>query len=102
MFLSRATPRPGVLPMLTLTVAVTVGSYFAFAAIQGEFGVFRRVQLNAEMALLRAEHDRLSAELAALENLTRRLSDGYLDLDLLDERARDVLGYLRADEVVIR
>ena len=36
-----------------------------------------------------------------IENLTRRLSDDYLDLDLLDERARDVLGLLRADEIVI-
>ena len=37
-----------------------------------------------------------------MNNLTRRLSDEYLDIDLLDERVRDVLGYLRADEIVIR
>jgi cell division protein FtsB len=37
-----------------------------------------------------------------MQNLTLRLSDDYLDLDLLDEQARDVLGYLRADEIVIR
>jgi cell division protein FtsB len=44
----------------------------------------------------------LQANLAELENLTIRLSDGFLDLDLLDERARDVLGYVRYDEIVIR
>ena len=44
----------------------------------------------------------LEAQIAEIENLTRRLSDDYLDLDLLDERARDVLGLLRADEIVIR
>ena len=33
---------------------------------------------------------------------TRRLSDEYLDLDLLDERAREILGYVRADEVILR
>jgi cell division protein FtsB len=37
-----------------------------------------------------------------MENLTRRLSDDYLDLDLLDQQARDVLGLLRHDEIVIR
>ena len=37
-----------------------------------------------------------------MENRTRRLSDQFLDLDLLDEQARDVLGYIRADEIVIR
>ena len=37
-----------------------------------------------------------------MQNLTRRLSDDYLDLDLLDERAREVLGLLRADEILLR
>jgi len=37
-----------------------------------------------------------------MENRTRRLSDEYLDLDLLDERARAVLGLVRADDLVIR
>ena len=36
-----------------------------------------------------------------MEILTRRLSDDFLDLDLLDEQARDVLGYVRADEVIL-
>jgi cell division protein FtsB len=30
-----------------------------------------------------------------------RLSDEFLDIDLLDEQAREVLGYVRADEIVI-
>jgi cell division protein FtsB len=37
-----------------------------------------------------------------MENLTMRLSDNFLDLDLLDQQARDVLGMIRADEIVIR
>ncbi len=36
-----------------------------------------------------------------LENKVRRLSDDFLDLDLLDERVRDVLGYARGDEIII-
>jgi len=35
-------------------------------------------------------------------NLTRRLSDTYLDLDLLDQHARSILGMIRADEIVIQ
>lgn len=37
-----------------------------------------------------------------MQNLTRRMSDEYLDLDLLDERAREILGLIRADEVILR
>ena len=84
-----------------LVVAVGLGIYFTFAAVQGNFGVFRRVQATAEKETLQAEHARLTAEVARMENLTRRLSDTYLDLDLLDERARNVLGLVRSDEIVV-
>lgn len=79
-----------------------LGLYFAFAAVQGPSGILRRVQLESETAELEVERDKLQAEVARMQNLTRRLSDEYLDIDLLDERARDVLGLIRADEAVIR
>ncbi len=85
-----------------LVLAFTLGGYFTFAAVQGDYGVLRRVQINAEADALRIERDRLAQELAQLTNLTRRLSDDFLDIDLLDQQARDVLGYMRADEIVIR
>jgi cell division protein FtsB len=98
----RTMNRPGFGPLVVTSLALLVGGYFAFAAVQGEYGVFRQVQLSAERDALKAERDRLAADLAQMQNLTRRLSDQWLDLDLLDERARDVLGYLRGDEIIIR
>jgi cell division protein FtsB len=94
--------RPAIASLLMMTVAVIFGGYFIFAAVQGDYGVFRQVQLRAEEQALIAQRDALKLELAEMQNLTHRLSDSYLDLDLLDEQARDVLGYLRADEIVIR
>ena len=84
-----------------LTIAVALGLYFSFASVQGDFGLFRRLQVEAEANELTVERDRLKAEVAALANRTRRMSDGFLDLDLLDEQARSVLGLVRPDEVVI-
>ncbi|SIS51539.1 FtsB family cell division protein [Phaeovulum vinaykumarii] len=94
--------RPAWGPVLVISTSFVLATYFTFAAVQGSYGVFRRVQIEAEIAHLEAERDALQAEQARMENLTRRLSDAYLDLDLLDERARDVLGATRADEIVIR
>ncbi len=88
--------------ILMLIGAFSVGSYFTFAAVQGDYGVFRQVQIKSEAADLRMQRDALKLALAEMENRTHRLSDGYLDIDLLDEQARDVLGYIRADEIVIR
>lgn len=87
--------------LIYFTVALLLGAYFTFAAVQGDFGVFRRVEIVAEKEALAGERDRLRAELAEVQNLTLRLSDEFLDLDLLDQQAREVLGYLRPDEIVI-
>jgi cell division protein FtsB len=88
--------------LVYLVLAFGLGVYFTFAAVQGDYGMFRRVAINAEAMTLTEERDRLSAELAKMQNLTHRLSDEFLDLDLLDQQTRDVLGYMRSDEIAIR
>jgi cell division protein FtsB len=94
--------RPALGAAIFFLTTFCLGSYFTFAAVQGDYGVFRRVQIDAEAAILTAERDALAAELSAISNKTLRLSDEYLDVDLLDEQARDVLGLVRTDEIVIR
>ena len=79
-----------------------LGLYFTFAAVQGDYGLFKRIEVKSEGDMLQTELTALQAEVAGMENLTPRLSDDFLDLDLLDEQARDVLGLIRADEIVIR
>jgi cell division protein FtsB len=93
---------PGLGTLVYLGLCCVLVSIFTFAAVQGDYGVLRRVQIEAEHEALTAERDRLQSDVARMENLTHRLSDGYLDLDLLDQQARDVLGMVRSDEIVIR
>ena len=83
-------------------MTLSLSAYFIFAAVQGDFGLFRRTEIVAENQKLSDRLAEVRAEVARMENLTRRLSDDYLDLDLLDQQARDVLGLIRADEIVIR
>ena len=97
----RTTNRPGLGTVAYFAAMFSLGVYFMFASVQGDFGLFRRVQIEAEVVTLTAERDRLAEEVEALENKTRRLSDNYLDLDLLDSQARDVLGLIRSDEIVL-
>jgi cell division protein FtsB len=94
--------KPAVGPLLFFAIAFALGLYFTFAAVQGDYGLFRRAEILAEANDLRAHLASVQAEVAQMENLTVRLSDDYLDLDLLDEQARSVLGMVRADEIVIR
>lgn len=93
--------QPGLGAFIFFGMALFLAVYFTFAAVQGDFGVFRRAEVNAEARTLQVELAEIRAEVTEMENLTRRLSDAYLDLDLLDERARDVLGMVRGDEIII-
>ena len=94
--------RPAMGTLMYFLSMLMLGMYFTFAAVQGDFGVFKRTEVKAEARVLTIELDALEIEVARMENLTHRLSDNFLDLDLLDEQARDVLGLIRADEIVIR
>jgi len=94
--------RPALGTFIYFSVAFALCVYFTFAAVQGDYGLFRRAEIEAEARDLSAQLATVKADVAEMENLTKRLSDDYLDLDLLDERARDILGMLRSDEIVIR
>lgn len=94
--------RPSFGTLIYFSAAFALSIYFTFAAVQGNFGLFRRVEIEAETRDVSRDLELLRAEVARMENLTLRLSDTFLDLDLLDEQARATLGLLRADEIVIR
>ena len=94
--------RPAFGALVFFAIALSLGLYFTFAAVQGDYGLFRRAEILAEKDVLAVQLAELQHEVDRMENLTHRLSDDYLDLDLLDEQARDILGVLRTDEIVIR
>jgi cell division protein FtsB len=88
--------------LLFVLAMILAGFTFTYAAIQGDYGVLSRAVVDAEALELRLELAAIADEVARMENLARRLSDDFLDLDLLDEQARDVLGLVRMDEIVVR
>ena len=75
--------------------------YFSYSALQGESGLFKRIIVEDQISQLQEELDRQEKEIARMQNLTKRLSNSYLDLELLDERARAILGMVRDDEIII-
>ncbi len=88
--------------LAVFAVALMLGLYFTFAAVQGDYGLFRRAEILSDAKKLELELTVLKNEVDKMSNLTLRMSDEYLDLDLLDEQARDILGQIRSDEVIIQ
>jgi len=100
--MEQASIKNGVFGALSIVGIVAICAFFGVAALNGEFGLFRLFQVQALESRLSVELDALTLERTRLQNRTRRLSNDYLDLDLLDEQARKVLGLARGDEIVIR
>ena len=83
-------------------VLIALMFYLTFAALQGEHGLFSLIRTEAQETKLRNELTTLQADRATISNKVTRLSTDHLDLDLLDEQARKVLGLGRTDEIIIR
>ena len=81
---------------------IAILAVFAHSGLQGEHGLAARHRAETLERELTAELAATRAKRRTLENKVERLGTDYLDLELLDERARAVLGYVRVDEVVIR
>ncbi len=76
--------------------------YFAYHAFTGEQGLLTSEQRDQTLAVKRAELERLTAERRDLEVRAKLLRDNSLSADLLEERARSLLGYSDPRDYVIR
>lgn len=75
--------------------------YFGYHVIHGDRGLLAYLHLTKKIATLQASHGQVARERDKLENAARRLRADNLDLDLLEERSRIVLGHIRRDEAII-
>lgn len=82
-------------------VAALAVAYFAYHAIEGERGVLAYIQLTEEIESAKQVAAGVAEDRAALEHRVDLLSPDSLDPDMLEERARRLLNYGRADERVI-
>jgi cell division protein FtsB len=76
--------------------------YFGFHAFTGDRGLLTEDQRKADLAARRLELAKLEAQRHDLEVRTQLLRDERLSADLLDERARFILGYADPRDYVIR
>ncbi len=82
-------------------IGVMLIGYFAYHAVEGERGLRAYFALKHRTAIAAAALDTLRTERGTLEQRVRLLRPDSLDLDMLEERAREVLGLIGEDEVVI-
>jgi cell division protein FtsB len=82
------------------TALVTI-CYFLLFTIFGEKGLVKFFALKQQIENKEIIKEELSAKMRAKKNLVDGMSPNSLDLDLVDEQSRKVLGYVGKNEVVI-
>ncbi len=82
-------------------LGICVVGYFVYHSIEGERGILSLLRLSEEVQQARLNYDDLKREREALERRAGLLRSDHLDPDLLEERARAILNYVRPDEIVI-
>ncbi len=90
-----------ILEITLSTVCFILSFYFIIASFNGEFGVSAKYQLLAKEKVLSKELILIVEETKTIKNKIRRLSDTSLDLELLDQQARKILGMIGEDELII-
>ncbi len=75
--------------------------YFIFFTIFGEKGLIDLVKLKNQISDKKSEKKELISKAESKKNMVDGMSLKSLDVDLLDEQARKVLGYAGKNEVVI-
>jgi len=83
------------------TGAVLFIGYFAVNAYTGNRGLKAKQSLDAQIAELSAELAHLKQSQAGWERRLSLLRSSSLDPDMLDERARILLGYVHPHDVVM-
>ncbi|WP_448952599.1 FtsB family cell division protein [Labrys neptuniae] len=85
-----------------LAGAAAAITYFSYQAFNGEHGIQARQQFDQQKQDLGSELTSLQKERAALARRVSLLRSQSIDPDMLEEKARDILGMVSAnDEVVL-
>jgi cell division protein FtsB len=85
---------------LYVAAALVIG-YFGANAYSGKYGLDARVNLEQQIAALTAELRDAKAERERWERRIALLKSDGLDPDMLDERARSLLGFVDPRDVVL-
>jgi cell division protein FtsB len=85
---------------LYLFAAAFIG-YFAVNAFTGNHGLRAQADLDQQIATMQGELARLKAERVVWERRVSLLRSDRLDPDMLDERARALIGYVDPRDVTL-
>ncbi|GHU12074.1 hypothetical protein FACS189449_04950 [Alphaproteobacteria bacterium] len=80
---------------------ICIVGYFLFHMVNGARGAVSYAKLSSEMKTLERDLLSMKEENAFLENKIKLIRDDNLDLDLLEEQARSILGMTNENDLIV-
>ena len=82
-------------------IGVFVFMYFVYHVLHGERGLYAWWQISNRIESVKSILNKIREDRKKLEHRTRLLNSENLDPDILEERARIILNYGKAKDIVI-
>ena len=82
-------------------IGVCLIVYFLYHAVQGDRGLIAFWQLSKQVTQAKNTQSMLNRKRTELQTRVSLLNPNSLNSDMIDERARFILGYTKSDEIVI-
>jgi len=76
-------------------------AYFSFQAFNGDHGIQAQRQYDQQKQKLSDELASLQDQHAALERRVNLLRSSTIDPDMLEEKARELLGFVHPNDVIV-
>lgn len=89
------------IPLALYSVSAAVAAYFVHHAHSGARGIEAQQQYESQMAELNRELDGLKTQRTDWERRIALLRSDQIDRDLLEERARIMLGRVHRNDLVV-
>jgi cell division protein FtsB len=86
---------------MLVVIGLCLSFYFCYHLVAGQRGYLSLMSLDSRIASISTEYDAHKAEREVIERRVVMMRPGTIDRDLLEERARHVLGYRYADELIL-
>jgi cell division protein FtsB len=93
--------RAALIQLSLWTMIAAMIAYFGYHGVHGERGLRAHRNFNAEIAALNADLAAVQGERKSIEDRVARFAPNSVDRDLLDEEARESLGWLHPNDRVI-
>lgn len=82
-------------------LGIVVVAYFAYHTVHGNRGFLAYIQMRERVSEAEQRLERVRTEKQYWDHRVKLLYPTSIDRDMLDERVRLMLGYARADDIVV-